>query len=508
MGARDIFLEHRRGEKVQKVLRVKSGRDMFVIGSSREADLRIHGQDVQGVHAILRNREGQWFVCDVSGTESVKVNGQTVTEALVDETAKVEIAGHALRLFAKERRTDLFKQSDSGDDKETEAHMGALVHHQIVVRSRGRVIATHIMKAGESFTWNDGDRKLKLASPSDGEWTSTELDSRRVVQQRLVSEQELAQAEKITIDRDLRKPFALALLLLISLVGSALLFGTKHDAPAEVALDKKSMDIIFNAKAIQKKKAEAKKIEKVAKGRSGGTGMDAPKNSVAKTSQPEESMAPTVSSKPSAAVTSLRKAGLSNLIGKIAKRANKQGIMVAAVGVAPDVQGAGRAFFSTGTSTVGGGGSASKQGDSYRLGGVATHGKAGGNGNFKSGTALAGGSVGAGNVMALSDDEETVIDGGLDKDAIAEVIKRNLGQIRYCYERQLSSNPDLYGKVLVRFTIGADGGVATQKVDNSTLKSDMVEGCILRRLAGWKFPLPKGGTQVRVSYPFLFKSLD
>ena len=104
--------------------------------------------------------------------------------------------------------------------------------------------------------------------------------------------------------------------------------------------------------------------------------------------------------------------------------------------------------------------------------------------------------------------EETVIEGGLDRDVIADVIKRNLGQIRYCYERQLSSNPDLYGKLLVKFTIDAGGGVMEPKIDTSTLKSSLVEGCVLRRMAGWKFPLPKGGTQVRVSYPFLFKALD
>ena len=105
-------------------------------------------------------------------------------------------------------------------------------------------------------------------------------------------------------------------------------------------------------------------------------------------------------------------------------------------------------------------------------------------------------------------DEETVIEGGLDRDAIAEVIRRNLGQIRYCYERQLSSNPDLYGKVMVKFTIGAAGQVGDPRVDNTTLKSAMVEGCILRRMASWKFPEPKGGTLVHVSYPFLFKALD
>jgi outer membrane biosynthesis protein TonB len=267
------------------------------------------------------------------------------------------------------------------------------------------------------------------------------------------------------------------------------------------------MDIIFNAKAVKQKRLEAKKIEKVAKGKSGGT-TENPKVAEAKSSLPEESTAPKVSEKATKALTSLRNAGLNSLIGKIAKRANKQGVMVAAVGISADNPNAGRALFSQGTSTTGGGGSAAKEGPSFKLGGIATQGKAGGVGNFKNGTGLAGGSVGAGNVMALSDDEETSIEGGLDRDAIAEVIKRNLGQIRYCYERQLSSNPDLYGKVLVKFVIGADGILAQQKIENSTLKNDMVEGCIMRRMAGWKFPLPKGGTQVRVSYPFLFKALE
>jgi outer membrane biosynthesis protein TonB len=292
------------------------------------------------------------------------------------------------------------------------------------------------------------------------------------------------------------------------MISTILIMGRGVEQKPEVVLDDKSKEIIFNAKVIKKKMAEAKKITQVAKARAGGTGMDSPKNNQMKSNMPEESQAPKVSEKATKALTSLRNAGLNSLIGKIAKRANKQGIMVAAVGVSPDTANSGRALFSNGTTTVGGGGAASKAGDSYRLGGVGTHGKAGGVGNAKDGTALAGGSVGAGNVLAMSDDEETSIEGGLDRDAIAEVIRRNLGQIRYCYERQLSSNPDLYGKVLVKFVIGADGILGSQKIENSTLKSDMVEGCILRRMAGWKFPLPKGGTQVRVSYPFLFKALQ
>src|SRR5690606_29254801 len=98
-------------------------------------------------------------------------------------------------------------------------------------------------------------------------------------------------------------------------------------------------------------------------------------------------------------------------------------------------------------------------------------------------------------------EEETEIQGGLDREVIARVIQSQLGQIRYCYERQLSARPDMYGKVLVRFTIGADGSVVTQNIGTSTLNNAMVEGCMLRRVAAWRFPQPQGGTSVLVTYP-------
>jgi pSer/pThr/pTyr-binding forkhead associated (FHA) protein len=503
MGSPELFLEHSRGQNRAKRLRVKAANGMFVIGSSEQADLRIGGTGVEGCHAVLRRRGDQWYICDVSGTESLKVDGKNVSESRVSHLSKVEIGSHRLQLFSKERTQDFFPQAAVAGETSGSAL------HQVVVRSTrmGRVIETRILKATESFVWSDGDRQTKLAPPSSSQWQITEAGA-RTIQQRLTSAQEIAAMESLTVDRDLTRSFAVALILFCLLVGSiTILSSLTKSANPEVALDNKSMDIIFNAKAVKKKRLESQKIQKIAKGKSGGT-TESAEVKTAKTSLPEESQAPKVSAQATKALTSLRNSGLSSLIGKIAKRANKQGIMVAAVGVSPDNANAGRALFSQGTSTTGGGGSAAKEGPSFRLGGIATKGKAGGVGDFKNGTGLAGGSVGTGNVMALMDDEETSIEGGLDRDAIAEVIKRNLGQIRYCYERQLSSNPDLYGKVLVKFVIGADGILGAQKIDNSTLKNDMVEGCILRRMGGWKFPLPKGGTQVRVSYPFLFKALE
>jgi hypothetical protein len=102
--------------------------------------------------------------------------------------------------------------------------------------------------------------------------------------------------------------------------------------------------------------------------------------------------------------------------------------------------------------------------------------------------------------------EADVEGGGLDPEVIAAVIKKHLGEILYCYERQLSAQPDLYGKVAVKFIIGSSGQVDSARILQTSLNSHPVENCIQSRLMRWKFPEPKGANQVVVTYPFLFKN--
>ncbi len=105
-------------------------------------------------------------------------------------------------------------------------------------------------------------------------------------------------------------------------------------------------------------------------------------------------------------------------------------------------------------------------------------------------------------------EDESEIIGGLDREVIAQYIKTQLGQILYCYERQLSASPDLYGKIAVKFTIAGSGQVETQSINDTTLKNHSVGNCILNKVSKWKFPEPRGGTKVLVTYPFLFKSTN
>jgi hypothetical protein len=98
---------------------------------------------------------------------------------------------------------------------------------------------------------------------------------------------------------------------------------------------------------------------------------------------------------------------------------------------------------------------------------------------------------------------EAVVLGALDKSLIEQVIKRNLNSIRYCYSRELSRSPTLGGKLTVKFTIASDGSVAKAETRQG-IGSPAVESCVAERFLRFKFPTPKGGGVVVVSYPFVF----
>lgn len=96
------------------------------------------------------------------------------------------------------------------------------------------------------------------------------------------------------------------------------------------------------------------------------------------------------------------------------------------------------------------------------------------------------------------------VDGGsLDPSAIAKVVKSRLTAVKECYERELKRNPQLAGKVVIRFTIEEDGRVTGVAVEESSLGDPNVGSCIVSRFERFRFPKPDGGA-VTVSYPFIF----
>lgn len=72
-----------------------------------------------------------------------------------------------------------------------------------------------------------------------------------------------------------------------------------------------------------------------------------------------------------------------------------------------------------------------------------------------------------------------------DVDEVATIVLSHNPSIQYCYEREIRRNPDLKGKVVVRFTITPEGKAINPKIISSTLGNDAVERCILSRISRW-----------------------
>ncbi|MCP4606872.1 MAG: AgmX/PglI C-terminal domain-containing protein [Proteobacteria bacterium] len=92
--------------------------------------------------------------------------------------------------------------------------------------------------------------------------------------------------------------------------------------------------------------------------------------------------------------------------------------------------------------------------------------------------------------------------GVLNPQEVAKVVNRRLGAIKGCYERALRRNPNLEGKITIRFTIAGSGKVSTARTTLNELSPD-VGNCIVSAFKRFRFPQPDGGS-LTVEYPFMF----
>jgi hypothetical protein len=94
--------------------------------------------------------------------------------------------------------------------------------------------------------------------------------------------------------------------------------------------------------------------------------------------------------------------------------------------------------------------------------------------------------------------------GSIDPELIRKVVHEHRAQIRTCYETQLTTRPNLAGKLLSAWTIDPAGAVTEAHTQESTLHDRTVENCVASKIKTWRFPIPKGGGEVFVTYPFIF----
>jgi pSer/pThr/pTyr-binding forkhead associated (FHA) protein len=98
----------------------------------------------------------------------------------------------------------------------------------------------------------------------------------------------------------------------------------------------------------------------------------------------------------------------------------------------------------------------------------------------------------------------TQVSGRLPPEVIQRIVRQNYGRFRLCYEQGLGRNPNLEGRVTVRFVIGRDGSVSNVSNGGSDLPDSSVVQCVVRAFYGLSFPQPEGGI-VTVVYPIMLQ---
>jgi outer membrane biosynthesis protein TonB len=138
---------------------------------------------------------------------------------------------------------------------------------------------------------------------------------------------------------------------------------------------------------------------------------------------------------------------------------------------------------------------------SVGIAGVGTKGK--GTGSYGYGT---GGLGQKGKVGINLEGTDAEFKGTIDRDEVRRVILANKRTIQNCYNIALARNPELYGKIVLSWTIEERGRVANATVKSSSVDNPQVANCILEHLKTWKFPDPPPDSVGQVSFPFVFTS--
>ncbi len=101
----------------------------------------------------------------------------------------------------------------------------------------------------------------------------------------------------------------------------------------------------------------------------------------------------------------------------------------------------------------------------------------------------------------------TQVNGRLPPEVIQRIVRQNFGRFKLCYENGLRTNPNLQGRVAVKFVIDRTGAVSTAQDGGSDLPDQGVVSCVVRGFGNLSFPQPEGGI-VTVVYPILFNPGD
>lgn len=490
----NLLIEQRGPTGLLKTWRLRADQGTLTFGNSKHADLRSPMDSMKGIQGLFEFRDGKWFYINLDLQSQIPQLKDGSTEICLDETAEIKMGLSHLSIVPFDSRNQLFSSLDTTSEM-TQPAPDKKAYQLFTVHQGHALLETGVIQVHQTFVAKSDPTKTKLTPVKSEKWVKTPVGLLEIAQRTVYLSSNhalLHMTRDQMIDEGGRKT------LYATLAGAILIALMFLLAPAPQQ----------NVVEVQKPVIMTHEVTTpIIKRKKMGSPTPVAENIQPPSQQPNPGPSAASdnggSSKTVSAIKSLASGRITQLISKVSATAARSANVVVTSGVAAGTAPTGRALAAVGAiSRSGKDWGAEGKGTGIK---ISTNGVAGGKGVGGMGT-LAAGKTGSGGVGLLEDEGE--INGGLDREIIAQYIKSKLGEILYCYERQLSANPDLYGKVAVKFQINGTGEVDLQRIGDSTLKNATVEGCILQKVARWKFPTPEGGTKVLVTYPFLFKSTN
>lgn len=458
-----LFIKQTHSNGFTRTWRINPGQGPQTLGSSRLADMTSLSPKAPGIEGVFEfgNQAWHWVNLATDLTDPKKIKQP------IDAKTKIQLHDSHVEFYFAEKPNDVFTKLEAS----TAAANGGKQLKLEIVKFGDQVLS--VKTVPESVMLSETAKRYKA---SGGDKVS--------VLHRAIKQEDTEDLTNIPMqarfDKDARKNFSYVLGCALLFLGVAI-FGPKSDLNVPVAAVQSRVSNL-TLKHVPPKNRQSKEVAAKQKA------QDASQNNAGRKNVVQS-------------IKNISSGRLTKLLGKVALHTANTKNAIVTRGIA-SVENTGSAMAAVGKIDRSG----MDWGHAAKGSGVNISTSGNGKGVSSGFGQLHAGNTGKAGVGLIEDESE--ITGGLDREVIAQIIKSYLGQVLYCYERQLSANPDLFGKVAVRFTINASGNVETQKIGDTTLRNSVVENCILQKIAGWKFPAPVGGTKVVVSYPFLFKSTN
>ena len=502
----ELKITHRQFGRDLGHYKISSQDEVVVIGSSPNAKIRILDDKISDVHACIEFRNSHWHVIDLSDGQGTRVNKKSIHEISIQDKMTLDIGDTELLIQpVKIYPYELYSKNtplNLGED------FGKLVQaQQVVIFQNSKIIKSEIVSLGKKIKLSYCGEKHKFSPAVDENWVEDTIGRVTIRRRNItVPMYKDSKSSRIghTFSKDILYSFGLAFGI-AALFFLSIWWMDKVSPKKQVLQKNKYTRMIFDAEVIKRQRSVAKEAQKKKKfvAKKKKKPKIAKKKLVKKKPASLAKKKPKISKEVRKTLDRLKKYGLGKKISKIIDDSTIDNTVLLKSVQKGVSKARSKTFINSGSIIYKNKRKLKKKIESYNIKDISTKGVSATESKKLSGLSPA--NVGKSGIVGAIE-EETEISAGMDPEVIRSIVKKSMGRIRYCYERQLITTPGLSGQIKLSWIINSQGRVASPKVQRSTMKSAMTEGCILRVIKRLNFPRPDSGGDVLVAFPFYFKA--